>query len=108
MKDRKTKTDGKRIERYFQRQVKESKRNTWQNFVSKTDERDIWKVNKYLNSIPINTYILTLEGKAATNSQKTEILSRIFFPPPSSTDLSDISNANYSEFINTNLNITSI
>ena len=88
--------------------MEESKRNTWQNFVSKADERDIWKVNKYLNSIPTNTYIPTLEGKAATNVQKTETLSRTFFPPPPAADLSNIPNANYPESITTNLNITSV
>ena len=98
----------KKNQKNFQRKVKESKRNTWQNFVSKADERDIWIVNKYLNSIPTNTYIPTLEGKAATNSQKTETLSRIFFPPPPAADLSDIPNANYPEPVTTNHNITSI
>ena len=92
----------------FHRKAKESKRNTWQKFISKADERDIWIVNKYLNSIPTNTYIPTLEGKAATNTQKTETLSKTFFPSPPSADLSDIPNTNYPEPVRTNLNITSI
>ena len=54
----------------FQRKVKESKRNTWQKFVSKADDREIWIVNKYLNSIPTNTYIPTLEGKQQRISRK--------------------------------------
>ena len=96
----------KKNQKIFQHKVEESKRNMWQNFVSKVDERDIWKVNKYLNSIPTNTYIPTLEGKAATNVQKTETLSRTFFPPPPAADLSNIPNANYPESVTTNLNIT--
>jgi ribonuclease HI len=92
----------------FQRKVKESKRNTWQKFVSKADDREIWIVNMYLNSTPTNTYIPTLEGKAATNTQKTETLSKIFFPPPPPADLNDIPTANYPDPVPTNLNITSI
>jgi hypothetical protein len=60
------------------------KRETWQKFVSEADERNIWKVNKYLNSTPTNTYIPTLEGQAATNSQKTDILRKTFFQVPTS------------------------
>ena len=97
----------KKNRKTFQRKVKESKRNTWQNFVSKVNERDIWIVNNYLNSMPTNTYIPTLEGKAASNAQKTDILSRTFFPPPPSVDLRDIPNANYPDPVSTNLNITS-
>ena len=86
--------------------MNECKRDTWQTFVSEADERDIWKVNKYLNSIPTNTFIPTLEGEAATNEQKTNTLKKIFFPPPPPADLSDIPNASYPEAVPTNLNIT--
>jgi len=85
----------------------DSRRNTWQKFVSEADERDIWKVNKYLNSVPTNTYIPTLEGVAATNNQKTDVLSKTFIPPPPLADLSDIPTASYPESVPTNLNITS-
>ena len=84
----------------------ESKRDTWQKFVSEADDRSIWKVNKYLNSTPTNTYIPTLEGEAATNKQKMSTLSRTFFPPPPPADLSDIPNAKYPKPVETNLNIT--
>ena len=83
--------------RIYRRAMDESRRNTWQKFVSEADERDIWKVNKYLNSVPINTYIPTLEGEAATNNQKTDVLSKTFFPPPPLADLSDLPTANYPE-----------
>src|SRR5947199_10149779 len=85
----------------------ESRKKTWKKFRSEADECDIWKVNKYLNSVPINTYIPTLEGEAATNNQKTDVLSKTFFPPPPLADLSDLPTANYPEPVLTNLNITS-
>src|SRR5436190_5336780 len=84
----------------------ESKRNTWQKFVSEADERSIWKINKYLNTTPTNAYIPTREGEAATNKQKTNTLSRTFFPPPPPADLSDIPNANYPEPVATKFNIS--
>jgi len=36
-------------------------------FISKADEQDIWKVNKYLNSTPINIFILILEDEVTIN-----------------------------------------
>ena len=84
----------------------ECKRNTWHKFVEKADERSIWKVNKYLNSLPTNSYIPTLEGAAATNQQKTDTLSKTFFSPPPLADLRDILNANYPNPVLTNLHIT--
>jgi ribonuclease HI len=96
----------KESEKTFRQKLKESKRATWQKFVSEADDREIWKVNKYLNSTPTNTFIPTLEGQAATNHQKTETLSRAFFPSPPSANLSDISDANYPEPVPTNLNIS--
>ena len=46
------------------------KHDTWQKFISEADEYDIWKVNNYLNTTPINTFIPTLEGEVAMNEQK--------------------------------------
>src|SRR5947207_10595603 len=79
---------------------------TWQKLVSEADEHSIWKVNKYLNSIPINTFIPTLEGKATTNKQKLDTLKKIFFPSPPLADLSDIPKARYPKPMLTNHNIT--
>ena len=96
----------KECRRNYYRKMEEYKRNDWQKFVSGADERDIWIVNQYLNSTPTNTYIPTLEGQAATNKQKTETLSKIFFPSPPPADLSDIPGAIYPEAVSTNLNIS--
>ena len=86
--------------------MKECKRATWQKFISEADEKDIWKVNKYLNSTPTNTFIPTLEGEAASNEQKTNTLKKNFFPPPPPADLRDIPNTCYPDPVPTNLNIT--
>ena len=90
----------------FRQRLNDSKRATWQKFVGEADEHSIWKVNEYLNSTPTNTYIPTLEGGAATNTQKTETLSRTFFPPPPLADLSDIPDTIYPDPVPTNLTIT--
>src|SRR5204863_3969244 len=92
--------------RTFKQEMNKCKRDTWQKFVSEADEYDIWKVNNYLNTTPINTFIPTIEGEAAMNEQKTNTLKKIFFPPPPPADLSDIPNTNYPNSITTNLNIT--
>jgi hypothetical protein len=90
--------------RIFYRNMNKSKRGTWQKFVSETDEHDIFKVNKYLNSISTNTYIPTLEGRTS-NKQKMDILSKTFFPSPPPVELDDIPNTNYPEPMSTNLDI---
>src|SRR6266496_5809780 len=86
--------------------MNECKWETWQKFVSKADERSIWKINKYLNSTPINTFIPTLEGEVATNQQKINTLKKIFFPSPPPADLSDIPDTNYPDPMSMNPNIT--
>jgi hypothetical protein len=93
-------------EKAFRKKHHESKRNTWQKFVGEADEQSIFKVNKYLNSTPTNTYIPTLEGEAATNAQKTETLRQTFFPPPPLADLNDIPDADYPDPVPTSLTIT--
>lgn len=74
--------------------------------LSSADEGDIWKVNGYFISTSSNAYIPILEGEAATNSQKTDILTRAFFPQPPPVDLSDIPGATYPDSIPTKLIIT--
>ena len=96
----------KECRRTYHHKMNECKRNTWQKFVDDADECSIWKVNKYLNSLPTNTYIPTLEGAAATNREKTDTLSKTFFPPPPPADLNDIQDANYPNPVPTNLHVT--
>ena len=90
----------------YHQKIDECKRTTWQKFVDDANEHSIWKVNSYLNSLPTNTYIPTVEGAAATNRQKTDTLSKTFFPPPAPADLKDISEATYPNPIPTNFNVT--
>jgi len=85
--------------------MNECKWETWQKFITKADKRSIWKVNKYLNSTPINTFIPTLEGEVTTNEQKMNTLKKIFFPSPPPADLSDIPNTSYPDPMPMNLNI---
>ena len=98
----------KKVRRIYQRRIDESKRNVWRKFVNEADDQQIWKVNDYLNSTSINSYIPTLEGEATINNQKTDKLSKSFFPSPPSADLSDLLNASYPAPVSTNLNITSV
>src|SRR5436190_23601295 len=86
--------------------MNECKHDTWQKFISEADEHSIWKINKYLNSTPINTFIPTLEGEAATNKQKMNTLKKIFFPSAPPADLRDIPNTSYPESAPMNLSIT--
>ena len=96
----------KRRRKAYYHKIEECKRDTWQKFISEADERSIWRVNKYLNSLPTNTYIPTLDGTATTNQQKSDALRKAFFPPPPPADLGDIANATYPVPVPTNLNIT--
>jgi ribonuclease HI len=98
--------DWKKKRRIYRRKIEEAKRNTWQKYVSTADERSIFKVNGYLTSTSSNTYIPTLEGEAATNSQKTDTLTHTFFPQPPPADLSDIPGAIYPDSVPTKLIIT--
>jgi ribonuclease HI len=96
----------KECRRIYHDKMDECKRNTWQKFVEDADERSIWKVNKYLNSLPTNTYIPTLEGTAATNHQKQDKLRKTFFPLPPAADLKDLLDVCYPNPVSTNFNIT--
>ena len=70
--------------------IKKAKQKTWRNFVEKADERTIWKVKKYMESVPTSTYIPTLNGHATSNEEKTKEFKEAFFPPPPLANLTDI------------------
>ena len=60
----------KKARREYYRKIKNCKRDTWQKYVSEANEQSIWKVNDYLSSLLINTYILTLKTQQQSMSRK--------------------------------------
>ena len=78
-----------RQQQYFG-DIKKAKQKTWRNFVEKADEKTIWKVKKYMESVPTSTYIPTLNSYATSNEEKTKEFKEAFFPPPPPANLMDI------------------
>jgi len=60
--------------------------------VDNADGKSIWKIKKYIDNSPIQTFIPTLEGNATTNEQKSNALRKAFFPEPPEANLTDIHN----------------
>ena len=89
----------KEKERKYKRKIKKAKRSTWRKFVKEADEKMIWKLKKYMDSIPMSSYIPMINEMTASNDEKVEIFKSTFFPPPSSADLSDIEAADYPESV---------
>ena len=86
----KNKEDGRKWkdqEKKYRGKIKKCKRNTWRKFVVEADEKKIWKLKKYMDSIPMSSYIPTINETAASNDQKAEIFKSTFFPPPPPADL---------------------
>ena len=54
------------------------------------DEKTIWKIKKYIDTIPTQTHIPTLDNEATTNEEKSVKFKNTFFPPPPPADISDI------------------
>ena len=77
--------------------IAQAKRDKWAEFVNSANEKSIWQVKKYIDSKPVQTVIPTLDGHAAINSEKTDVLKRSFFPAPPPADLSDLHNYQYPE-----------
>jgi ribonuclease HI len=75
----------------YRKEVRQAKRDTWRQFVSQADERSIWKVNKYISSLPTTNYIPGLEnGTAISDEQKSTVFKHSFFPPLPLAELNDI------------------
>ena len=83
----------KQERREYQNKIKEAKRTTWRRFVKDADTRTIWQVNKYLNNLPTNTFVPTLNGQAISNQQKADLFQQTFFPLPPQAALDDIPNS---------------
>jgi len=68
----------------------------WRDFVEEANERTIWTVKKYMDSIPTPTYIPTLNNETTTsNTEKVIAFQETFFPSPPSADVSDIGSTIY-------------
>ena len=82
----------KQKQQEYKSKIKDAKWTTWRTFVKEADSRTIWQINKYLNNLPTNSFIPTLNGHATTNQQKADLLRQSFFPPPPPAVLNDIQN----------------
>lgn len=85
----------KEWDRKYQQKLKDAQRQTWRNFVEAADERTIWKVKRYMNSLPMQQYIPTLNETATTNESKAHEFAKAFFPQPPPADTSDIHTSEY-------------
>ena len=94
-------------EREYRGKIKKYKRNMWRKFVKEADEKSIWQIKKYMDSIPISSYILTINETAASNDEKAEIFKETFFPPFPPADLSDIEGIDYPKLVSSPPRITS-
>ena len=90
----------------YEKNIKAAKERTWREFVQNADERTIWTIKKYIDTVPTPTHIPTLDGDAATNEEKTTKFQTTFFPPPAAANLSDIDEENYPEAVSCNNQIT--
>ena len=74
----------------YRKSIQQAKEQTWKNFVETADETTIWQVKKYLDTITTTIYVPTLQEEATTNDQKADAFQKVFFPPPSIANISDI------------------
>ena len=80
---------------YYISKVRQAKRDKWREFVNNADEKSIWKVKKYAAGTPAPSFIPTLNGHAASHSQKVELLQKSFLPQPPPATLNDISQVGF-------------
>jgi primosomal protein N' len=85
----------------YKHEIRRAKEKIWRDFVMEANERTIWTVKKYMDSIPTPTYIPTLNNETATsNTEKVIAFQETFFPPPPSADVSDIRSTVYPQPVN--------
>ena len=80
---------------YYTSKSRLAKRDKWREFVNNADGKSIWEVKKYVTSTPVSPFIPTLDGYAASQCQKVELLQKKFFPPPPAATLNDIAQAQF-------------
>ena len=78
-------------------EIEKARTDKWREFINTADEKTMYQINKYINSIPTPTFIPTLDTNAATNEEKIGTLRKAFFPKPPPADLKDIRRARYPE-----------
>jgi hypothetical protein len=88
--------------------ITKAKAEHWREFVTSADAQSIWKVKKYMDSVPTLTFIPTINETATTNEAKANEFQRVLFPPPPPADLSDINSSEPPnvEEVSCNFNIT--
>ena len=89
----------------YRLEIKLAKERTWRQFVEDADERTIWTVKKYLDSMPTPYYIPTINS-ATSNEEKAAEFQANFFPPPPQADLSDVPNSVYPQAVPCEIKIT--
>jgi len=82
-----------KLNKIYQQKLKDAQRQTWRSFVEAADEKTIWNIKKYMNSMPTQHYIPTLNETVAKSEEKAQEFINTFFPPPPPADLSDITHA---------------
>ena len=75
--------------------IAQAKRDKWREVINNADAKSIWQVKKYVANVPVSTFVPTLDGQAASQSQKVELLQKSFFPHPPLARLDDIPLAIY-------------
>ena len=86
-------------------EIKLAKERTWRQFIEESDERTIWPVKKYLDSMPAPYYIPTINS-ATSNEEKGIEFQANYFPLPLQADLSDIPNSVYLQAVPCKIKIT--
>src|SRR5579859_6755908 len=64
----------------FNLMIKRAKYNTWREFVGAADEKTLWTIRKYMNSMPTQHYIPTINRTATTNEEKAEQFRNVLLP----------------------------
>jgi ribonuclease HI len=80
---------------HYMSRIAQAKKDKWREFVNNACNKSIWQVKRYTTNTPAPSFIPTLDGYAASHSQKVELLQKGFFPPPPSAKLEDITQAVY-------------
>lgn len=90
----------------YKRKIAQAKKNKWREFVNGASNKTIFQVKNYAMNTPVPSFVPTLDGHAASHSQKVELLRKSFFPLPPPAKLNDIPQSIYLQEVPVNLDIT--